>query len=187
MAEPKRCSWLPCHLEAYREYHDTEWGVPSKDRRYLFEMICLEGAQSGLSWWTILSKRERYRELFLNFEPEAVALISDTALERVALDPGIVRHRGKVFSVRQNAVVWLGLERSGIDVPAWFWSFVGGRPIVNQWSGTGALPAKSPESEVMSRALKKAGFGFVGPTTVYAFMQAVGMVNDHAVDCICRH
>jgi DNA-3-methyladenine glycosylase I len=92
-----------------------------------------------------------------------------------------------VFSVRQNAVVWLGLESSGMDVPAWFWSFVGGRPIVNQWSGTGALPAKSPESEAMSRALKKAGFGFVGPTTVYAFMQAVGMVNDHAVDCICRH
>lgn len=186
MAELRRCSWLPSHLEAYREYHDKEWGVPSKDGRYLFEMICLEGAQAGLSWWTILKKRECYRKLFLNFEPEAVALMSDAELEKVSLDPGIVRYRAKVFSVRQNAIAWLRRESSGVDVPAWLWNFVGGRPRINHWSGIGALPVKSLESEAMSKALRKAGFGFVGPTTAYAFMQAVGMVNDHAVDCICR-
>jgi DNA-3-methyladenine glycosylase I len=174
-----RCSWLPVQHDLYVQYHDQEWGVPSRDPRYLFECICLEGAQAGLSWWTVLQKRERYRQVFHNFEPEKVAAMTDTELEKLVLDPGIIRHRGKILSVRQNARAWLDLDNP-VD---WLWSFVGGKPIVNHFKTVADFPARSPESDAMSKALKKAGFNFVGSTTMYALMQATGMVNDHTVDC----
>ncbi len=163
----------------YCEYHNTEWGVPSRDPRYLFESICLEGAQCGLSWWTVLQKRERYRQVFHNFQPKKVAAMTDADLENLILDPGIIRHRGKIFSVRQNAQAWLEIK----DPVEWLWSFVGGRPIIHHFKTMADFPVRSAESDALSKALKKAGFNFVGTTTMYAFMQATGMVNDHTVDC----
>ena len=174
-----RCPWLPVQHELYREYHDTEWGVPSRDPRYLFESICLEGAQCGLSWWTVLQKRARYREVFHNFQPELVAAMTDDQLEALMLEKGIIRHRGKIFAVRKNAVAWLALE----DPVEWLWRFVEGKPKVNHFSRMEDFPSMSAESDALSKALRKAGFSFVGSTTMYAFMQAVGMVNDHTVDC----
>jgi DNA-3-methyladenine glycosylase I len=174
-----RCPWLPPDRELYTIYHDTEWGIPSRDPRYLFEMICLEGAQAGLSWWTVLQKREHYRKVFHKFQPEKVAAMTDAQLEKLILDPGIIRHRGKIFSVRQNARAWLALP----DPVEWLWSFVGGEPKVNHFKSLADYPSKSPESDALSKALRKAGFNFVGSTTMYAFMQAVGMVNDHSADC----
>jgi DNA-3-methyladenine glycosylase I len=184
--ETLRCPWLPAHLDLYREYHDTEWGVPSFDRRHLFENICLEGAQAGLSWWTVLQKREHYRQVFHQFVPEKVAKMTDAQLEKLVLDPGIIRHRGKIFSVRQNAKAWLELEAREGDAVKWLWSFIGGKPQVNHRQAMADYPTKTPESDAMSKALRKAGFNFVGSTTLYAFMQGVGMVNDHTVDCLCR-
>lgn len=184
--EPTRCPWLPVHLDLYREYHDTEWGVPSHDRRYLFECLCLEGAQAGLSWWTVLQKRERYRQVFHQFIPERVARMTDSQLEKLVLDPGIIRHRGKIFSVRQNAQAWLALEAREGDAVNWLWSFIGGTPRVNSPRSLADYASKTPESDAMSKALRKAGFNFVGSTTLHAFMQGVGMVNDHSLDCICR-
>ena len=177
-----RCPWLPVQHELYRDYHDTEWGVPSRDPRYLFELICLEGAQAGLSWWTVLQKRERYRQVFHNFEPARVAVMKDTELDKLVLDSGIIRHRGKIFSVRQNARAWLE-----IDEPVeWLWSFVNGKPKIHHFKNLTDFPSQSPESDALSKALRKAGFNFVGSTTMYAFMQACGMMNDHTVDCFCK-
>ena len=177
--ERKRCPWLPVERELYCEYHDTEWGVESRDPRYLFEMICLEGAQAGLSWWTVLQKREHYRKVFHNFDPKKVAKMTDVQLEKLVLDPGIIRHRGKIWSVRANAIAWLTLENP-VD---WLWSFVGGQPIHTHYQALADFPTQTPESDALSKALRKAGFNFVGSTTMYAFMQAVGMVEDHTTDC----
>lgn len=177
--EKSRCPWLPIQHPLYVDYHDCEWGVPSRDPRYLFECICLEGAQAGLSWWTVLQKRERYRQVFHNFEPERVAVMTDAELEKLLLDPGIIRHRGKILSVRQNAKAWLELD----NPVEWLWSFVGGKPIVNHFKTVADFPGRSAESDALSKGLKKAGFNFVGSTTMYALMQAVGMVNDHTVAC----
>ena len=174
----KRCPWVPEDKPLYIEYHDTEWGVPSRDPRHLFEMICLEGAQAGLSWWTILQKRARYREVFGNFEPEKVARMTDTRLEKLVADPGIVRHRGKILSVRQNARAWLELD----DPVGFLWGFAG-KPKAKRPKTMADYAAKTPESEAMSKALKRAGFNFVGSTTMYAFMQATGMVDDHSANC----
>ena len=174
-----RCPWLPLQHPLYVEYHDTEWGVPSRDPRYLFECICLEGAQAGLSWWTVLQKREHYRKVFHNFEPLKVAKMTDSQLEKLVLDPGIIRHRGKILSVRQNAQAWLKLS----DPVDWLWSFTGGKTITNHRETLSDFISSSPESDALSKALRKAGFNFVGSTTMYAFMQAVGMVNDHTADC----
>jgi DNA-3-methyladenine glycosylase I len=182
---PTRCSWVPLDRELYVHYHDTEWGVPSRDPRYLFEMICLEGAQAGLSWWTILQKREHYRKVFHNFEPEKVAKMKDAELEKLVLDPGIIRHRGKIYSVRANAQAWLALAEKEGDPVKWLWSFVGGKPKVNSRKEGGEVATKTPESDALSKALRKAGFNFVGSTTMHAYMQGVGMVDDHSVDCIC--
>lgn len=179
-----RCAWLPAHLDLYREYHDTEWGVPSRDPHHLFEMLCLEGAQAGLSWWTVLQKREHYRKVFHHFDPDRIAKMTDAQLEALVQDAGIIRHRGKIFSVRQNALAWIAL-REREDPVAWLWSFIGGKPRNEARKSTKEVPAKTAESDAMSKALRKAGFGFVGSTTLYAFMQAVGMVNDHTTDCIC--
>lgn len=174
-----RCPWLPLQHPHYVEYHDKEWGVPSQDPRYLFECICLEGAQAGLSWWTVLQKRERYRKVFHKFQPHKVAVMTDAELEHLMNDAGIIRHRGKIFSVRQNARAWLDID----DPVDWIWSFVGGSPIVNDRKSLNDFISRSPESDAFSKALRKAGFNFVGSTTMYAFMQAVGMVNDHTADC----
>jgi len=174
-----RCPWLPPDNPLYAKYHDEEWGVPSRDPRYLFEMICLEGAQAGLSWWTVLQKRERYREAFHNFVPEKVAKMTDEQLEKLVADPGIIRHRGKIFSVRDNAHAWLVLD----NPVEWLWSFAPTKKPKKRPRTMADYASKNPESDALSKALKKAGFNFVGSTIAHAFMQATGMVDDHAAGC----
>jgi len=163
-------------------YHDDEWGVPVHDEVRLFEMLCLEGAQAGLSWNTILNKREGYRKAFAGFDPAKVARFTPGKVERLLQDPGIVRNRMKVESVIRNARGVLELRRDG-SLDELLWSFVDGRPLVNRWQRMGSIPAETPESKAMSKELKRRGFGFVGPTVCYAFMQSVGMVNDHVASC----
>ena len=175
----KRCAWVPEADPDYVAYHDDEWGVPSRDERHLFEMLTLEGAQAGLSWSTILRKREGYRKAFANFDAAKVARFSDTKVERLLADPGIVRNRLKVESTVNNARRVLELD----SLSDYIWSFVDGEPKVNRFRKLGELPAETAESKAMSKDLKKRGFRFVGPTVCYAFMQACGLVNDHTVDC----
>jgi DNA-3-methyladenine glycosylase I len=175
----KRCGWVPEGDPAYVAYHDEEWGVPSHDDRHLFEMLTLEGAQAGLSWSTILRKREGYRRAFANFDAKQVARFSQKDIERLLADPGIVRNRLKVESAVNNAQRVLELE----SLDEYLWGFVGGSPIVNRWRNLGDIPAETAESRAMSKDLKKRGFRFVGPTVCYAFMQATGLVNDHVVGC----
>jgi DNA-3-methyladenine glycosylase I len=175
----KRCAWVPEADPDYVAYHDDEWGVPSHDERHLFEMLTLEGAQAGLSWSTILRKREGYRKAFADFDAAKVARFSDTKVERLLADPGIVRNRLKVESTVNNAGRVLELD----SLSDYIWSFVDGEPKVNRWRKLGELPAETAESKAMSKDLKKRGFRFVGPTVCYAFMQACGLVNDHTVDC----
>lgn len=177
----KRCSW--CNSDPlYIAYHDNEWGVPDYDSRRLFEKLLLDGAQAGLSWLTILKKREGYRQVFDQFDPAKMAAYSDEALEAKLQDSRIVRNRLKVFSARQNAKAFLEIEKKQ-SFSAFLWSFVDNTPIQNQFFAMDEVPAQTEISINMSKALKKAGFSFVGPTIVYAFMQAVGMVNDHLVHC----
>jgi DNA-3-methyladenine glycosylase I len=175
----KRCAWAPEDDPAYLAYHDEEWGVPSHDERHLFEMLTLEGAQAGLSWSTILRKREGYRRAFANFDAEQVARFTKRDVERLLGDPGIVRNRLKVESTVNNAKRVLELE----SLDDYLWGFVDGSPFVNRWRKLGDLPAETAESRAMSKDMKKRGFRFVGPTVCYAFMQATGLVNDHVVDC----
>jgi len=175
----KRCDWVPDGDPEYVAYHDEEWGVPSRDDRHLFEMLTLEGAQAGLSWSTILRKREGYRKAFADFDAAKVARFSETKVERLLTDPGIVRNRLKVQSTVNNAKRVLELE----SLSDYLWSFVDGKPIANRWKKLGEIPAETAESKAMSNDLKKRGFRFVGPTVCYAFMQACGLVNDHVVDC----
>jgi DNA-3-methyladenine glycosylase I len=160
-------------------YHDQEWGVPSRDERHLFELLTLEGAQAGLSWSTILGKREGYRRVFAGFDSEAVARFGPADVERLLADPGIVRNRLKVESTVANAAAILALG----DFAAYLWDFVGGEPLVGRWRSLAELPAETELSRALSRDLKKRGFRFVGPTVCYSFMQAVGLANDHTVDC----
>ena len=163
-------------------YHDDEWGVPVHDEVLLFEMLCLEGAQAGLSWNTILNKREGYRKAFAGFDPAKVARFTPARVERLLQDPGIVRNRMKVESVVRNAQGVMALrDQGGLDPLVW--SFVDGGPVVNRWKRQGSIPAETPPSRAMSKELKKRGFGFVGPTVCYAFMQSVGLVNDHITTC----
>jgi DNA-3-methyladenine glycosylase I len=164
-------------------YHDAEWGRPVHDDRTLFEFLVLEGAQAGLSWETVLRKRERYRKLFGNFDPAFVANVTPSRIERMLLDPGIIRNRAKVESAVANARGVLLLQQEFDTFDAYLWRFVGGHRIVNNWKVSEEVPASTPQSEAMSRDLRKRGFGFVGPTICYAFMQAVGMVDDHLVSC----
>lgn len=176
-----RCCW--CHgSELYKHYHDTEWGRPCHDSQKLFELINLEGAQAGLSWITILNKREGYRRLFAQFNPEKIARFSDAKLEKIASDPAIVRHRQKVNAVRGNARAWLAMRDSGQDFADFVWQYVDHQPVINAWKTLSEVPASTPVSLQMSKDLKKLGFSFVGATTCYAFMQAAGLVNDHMVD-----
>jgi DNA-3-methyladenine glycosylase I len=178
----KRCMWAG-EDDRMVAYHDDEWGVPSHDDRHLFELLTLEGAQAGLSWSTILNKREGYRLAFAGFDPEAVARFSADDVERLLGDPSIVRNRAKVESTVSNARAVLDVQQEHGSLDAYLWSFIDGRPIVNSWRTLSELPAETAESRSLSKDLKRRGFRFVGPTICYAFMQTVGMVNDHTVDC----
>jgi len=182
---PVRCPW--CGDDPlYVAYHDLEWGVPVRDDRTLFEFLTLEGAQAGLSWLTILRKREGYRRAFEGFDPERVARFGPADIERLLTDPGIVRNRAKISAAIGNARVFLELASHHGSFADWIWAFVDGRPIHNAFRAMAEVPASTPVSEAISRELKRRGFRFVGPTIVYAHMQATGMVNDHLVECF-RH
>jgi DNA-3-methyladenine glycosylase I len=167
-------------------YHDTEWGVPLHDDRTLFEFLCLEGAQAGLSWRTVLHKRDHYRRAFHDFDIASVAAMKDRELEKCLLDPGLIRNRLKITSVRDNAKAALEAIDEHGSLDTYLWSFVDGKPVRNAWRTRAEVPASTPVSDRMSKALKKRGFRFVGTTICYAFMQATGMVNDHLVECF-RH
>lgn len=179
-----RCSWARTPLAI--AYHDAEWGVPVHDDRLLFEFLTLEGAQAGLSWETILKKRAAYRDAFLRFDPARVARFTPARVERLLRNPGIVRNRLKIASAVRNARAVLAVQREFGSFDTYVWGFVGGAPRVNRWRTPQQVPARTPESDALSRDLLRRGFRFVGPTICYAFMQAVGMVNDHTIDCF-RH
>lgn len=176
-----RCAWAGSE-EIYIRYHDEEWGVPEHDARALWEKLILDGFQAGLSWITILKKREAFREAFAGFDPEVVARWGEPEVQRLLADPGIVRHRGKIEATIGNARAYLDIaERQGFD--AFLWDYVGGAPLQNRFRSQAEVPAFTPLSERISKDLKKQGFRFCGPTIVYAFMQACGLVNDHVLDC----
>jgi DNA-3-methyladenine glycosylase I len=179
----KRCAWVGADDPLMLRYHDREWGVPVHDDRTHFEFLVLEGAQAGLSWSTVLRKREAYRRAFSRFDPEKVARYTKSRIETLLLDPGIIRNRLKVESTVGNARSFLEVREEFGSFDAYCWRFVGGRPKVNRRTSTRQVPATSPESDAFSKDLKRRGFRFVGSTIVYAHMQAVGMVNDHLVDC----
>lgn len=181
----RRCGWAG-EAPLYVAYHDEEWGVPSHDDQRLFEMLILEGAQAGLSWITILNKREHYRRAFDQFDPEKVARYGEGKVSRLLNDPGIVRNRLKIAAAIGNARAFLDVRDAYGSFDAFVWQFVDGQPVVNHWKRLGDIPSHTPQSDAMSMALKKCGFRFVGPTICYAYMQAVGMVNDHIVSCF-RH
>ena len=181
MPNVTRCGWA--RGEPNVSYHDTEWGVPLHDDRGLFEFLVLEGAQAGLSWETILRKRDNYREAFDGFDAARVARYTPKKVERLMANAGIVRNRLKIESAISNARAFLDVQKEAGSFDAYIWGFVGGKPLVNTVRGMGDVPASTPQSDAMSKDLKKRGFRFVGTTICYAFMQATGMVNDHAVDC----
>jgi len=180
--EKTRCTWCLGH-DIYIDYHDHEWGTPQHDDQHLFEMLILEGAQAGLSWITILKKRENYRAAFDQFDPNIVAGYGPDKIAELLQNPGIVRNKLKVNAAVKNAKAFLKVQEEFGSFDAYIWSFVDGKPIQNHFKNREDVPATSPESDVMSKALKKRGFTFVGSTICYAFMQAVGMVNDHTTDC----
>ena len=180
--KPKtRCAWG--NSPDMHDYHDTEWGTPLHDDRKLFEFLCLEGAQAGLSWRTILEKREHYRRVFHDFDIAHCAKIGDARIEKLLADPGLIRNRLKINSVRDNARAALAAVDEFGSLDAYLWSFVDGKPIRNAWTSSAQVPASTEVSDRMSKALKKRGFRFVGSTICYAFMQATGMVDDHLVTC----
>lgn len=181
----KRCGWVTDD-PVYLEYHDTEWGVPVHDDRLLFEFLILEGAQAGLSWITVLKKRENYRKAFDNFDPAKIAKYNKNKTNALLLNPGIIRNRLKIESAIKNAGAILEIKKSFKSFETFIWQFVNHKPILNKWKNDTDVPTTSPEAEEMSRTLKKMGFSFVGPTICYSFMQAVGMVNDHVTSCF-RH
>jgi len=180
-AEPVRCGWAKGDL--YIRYHDEEWGVPVHDDRTLFEFLILEGAQAGLSWSTILNKRENYRRAFDGFDPRRVARYQPAKIKTLLADPGVVRNRLKIASAVENAKAFLRVQEEFGSFDGYIWQFVAGKPLVNKRKSLRQVPARTPESDAMSKDLKHRGFKFVGSTICYAFMQAVGMVNDHVVDC----
>ena len=187
---PKRCDWSEGVNDAYIAYHDEEWGVPVTDDRVQFEFLILEGAQAGLSWSTILNKRAGYRKNFAQFDPVKVARFTPKRVEKILTDPGIVRNRLKVESAVSNARAFLAVQEAYDGFYNYIWQFVDGRPIQNRWRKMSDVPATSPESDALSKDLKKRGFRFVGSTIIYAHMQATGLVNDHLVSCfrhkVCR-
>lgn len=177
-----RCGWVTTD-PLYLVYHDTEWGVPEYDDRKLFELLILEGAQAGLSWLTILKKRDNYREAFAQFHPSMIARFGDRQVAQLLANPGIVRNRLKIMATLQNARAFLALQKESDSFADFLWSFVNGKPKHNAWKTLREVPARTSESDAMSKALTQRGFKFVGSTICYAFMQAAGMVNDHVVDC----
>jgi len=178
-----RCAWCPPDDPLYIQYHDEEWGVPVHDDRRLFEMLILEGAQAGLSWRTILGRRETYRKAFDRFDARKIARYDAKKAAALMKDPGIIRNRLKIAATIGNARAFLAVQKEFGSFDKYLWSFVGGKPLRNPRGNKAPLPVQTPEAEAMSRDLKKRGFRFVGPTICYAFMQAVGLVNDHAADC----
>lgn len=181
----KRCAW--CGDDPlYIAYHDDEWGIPVRDDQTLFEFLILEGAQAGLSWITILRKRESYRQLFDNFDAQRIARYSDKKLEKLLLNPGIIRNRLKVYGARKNARAFLEVQQAFGSFSEYIWGFVDNRPIQNHWKSVQEVPATSPISDTLSKDMKMRGFTFVGSTILYAHMQATGMINDHTTDCF-RH
>ena len=185
MTEKHRCPW--CGTDPlYMDYHDNEWGTPLYDNQKLFEFLILEGAQAGLSWITVLRKRENYRKAFDNFDPAKIARYTDAKKAKLLLNEGIIRNRLKVDSAIKNAQAYLTMQKNGEDFSEFLWNFVGGKPKQNKWKSMSQVPAFTAESDAMSKALKQRGFNFVGSTICYAFMQATGMVNDHIIDCY-RH
>jgi len=182
MKEKVRCGWC-LKTENYRKYHDTEWGVPIHDDRKHFEFLILEGAQAGLSWLTILNKREGYRKAFADFDPVKVARFTEAKCEKILLDPGIVRNRLKVYGAVNNAKRFLEVQKEFGSFDKYIWSFVGDKPIVNKWNSLGQIAPTTNESDVLSKDLIKRGFKFVGSTVIYSHMQACGLVNDHVISC----
>jgi DNA-3-methyladenine glycosylase I len=183
MATVTRCEWARDSDELMLAYHDEEWGVPSHDDHFLFELLTLEGAQAGLSWSTILNKREGYRRAFAGFDPAPVARFGPNDIERLLADPGIVRNRLKIESTVNNAARVLEVQEELGSLDAYLWAFVDGRPVVNEFRTLAEIPAETDLSKTISKDLKRRGFRFVGPTSIYAFMQSAGLVDDHTVDC----
>ena len=180
-----RCSWALAH-PLLREYHDREWGIPSYEDRYLFELLCLEGAQAGLSWLTILKKRAAYKKAFLNFDICRCGELTDAELEEILLNPGIVRNRLKVYAVRKNARVVLKIQQEYGSLADYLWGFTGGKQVVHQWALEAQVPAQDTLSERVSRDLRKRGASFAGPVVIYSFLQAVGIIDDHVAWCVCK-
>mgnify|MGYP000889677423 FL=1 len=180
----ERCGWVS-QDPLYIAYHDNEWGVPETDSKKLFEMICLEGQQAGLSWITVLKKRENYRACFHQFDPVKVAAMQEEDVERLVQDAGIIRHRGKIQAIIGNARAYLQMEQNGEPFVDFVWSFVNHQPQMTQATTLSEIPTSTPASDALSKALKKRGFKFVGTTICYSFMQACGLVNDHVVGCCC--
>lgn len=178
-----RCAWVPENNEIYQKYHDEEWGVPVYDDNKHFEMLILEGAQAGLSWSTVLKKREGYRKAFKNFIPEKVAKMTDEELEKLLFCPDVIRNRLKIFSARKNAIVFLNIQKEFGSFSNYIWKFVDNKPVVNGWDSLSQIPARTELSDKISKDLKKRGMSFVGSTIIYAHLQAVGIVNDHTKDC----
>lgn len=179
-----RCGWAPIDKPDYLAYHDHEWGVPAHNDTKLFEMLILEGAQAGLSWYTILQRRAGYRKVFKNFNPKRVAAMTDAELKAVLKDERIIRNKLKVFSVRQNAQVFLSIQKEFGSFDAYLWGFVGGKPLVHRPKTLKDIPQSIPESKVLARDLKRRGMNFVGESIIYAYLQATGVVNDHVHGCV---
>ena len=182
-AQRRRCPWVGADNQLMREYHDREWGVPVHDDRKHFEFLILEAAQAGLSWSIVLNKREGYRRAFSQFDPQDVVRYTEKRIQKLMSDPGIVRNRMKIAAAVRNARAFLAVQKEFGTFDAYCWRFVDGRPRLNRWKSAGEIPATSPESDTFSKDLKRRGFSFVGSTIIYAHMQAVGMVNDHLVNC----
>ncbi|KAE9533412.1 DNA-3-methyladenine glycosidase [Ursidibacter arcticus] len=180
-----RCSWVG-DSQIYIDYHDHEWGKPEFNSQKLFEKICLEGQQAGLSWITVLKKREHYRTAFYQFDPQKIAQMSENDLDRLMENQGLIRHRAKLAAIIRNAKAYLAMQVKGEDFSQFIWSFVNGKPQVNNITDLSDVPAKTDISKAMSKALKKKGFVFVGETTCYAFMQSMGLVDDHLNHCFCK-
>ena len=184
--QPSRCPWVDLNKPEYIDYHDREWGVPVHDDKLLFEFLTLEAAQAGLSWYTVLKKRENYRKAFNRFDPEKMAKYDEKRVERLLGNPGIIRNRQKIMAAINNAQRFLEVQEEFSSFDVYMWRFIGGKPIVNEIRVLGDYLATTPESEAMSKDLRQRGFKFVGPTICYAHMQATGMVNDHTLDCYRR-
>lgn len=180
-----RCGWAG-NSEIYIRYHDHEWGKPEFDSQKLFEKICLEGQQAGLSWITVLKKREAYRQAFFGFDPHKITQMQEADIDKLMENAGLIRHRKKLEAIVKNAKAYLAMQANGEDFSQFIWSFVGGKPQINDVPTLANVPAKTETSQALSKALKKKGFVFVGETTCYAFMQSMGLVDDHLNDCFCK-